>query len=133
MKFQFTDKDGIVREFEMTPHNFFNNGHRMPRNFSKNKGINKFKREVFNLVGEEYEVISEYINSQSKILIRHNKCGREYVRANEFLQGKRCSKCSGRMKLDTKTFKERIFNLVGDEYEVLGKYVNSDTPIKNLA
>jgi len=129
--FVFTDKDGILREFKMTPHNFFNNGYRLPKNFSKNKGITKFKEDVFNLVEDEYSVIGEYTNSATKIKMKHNSCGREYdVLPNEFLQGKRCSRCSGRMKLDTDIFKERVKKLVGDEYLVIGEYINSDTPIE---
>lgn len=133
LSFEFTDKDGIIRGFKMTPNNFFNNGHRFPKNFSKNKGITKFKEEVFNLVGDEYTVIGKYINSQVKITIKHNSCGRTYkVQPNEFLQGKRCSKCSGRMKLNTDIFKERVLQQSGKEYQVMGEYVNSDTPIEVL-
>jgi len=128
--FRFTDKDGILRNFKMTPHNFFNNGYRLPKNFSKNKGITEFKKNVFNLVKDEYIVLGNYINSQTKIKIKHQICGREYeVLPNEFLQGKRCAKCSGRMKLNTDIFKERVQKLVGEEYKVIGEYKNSDTPI----
>ena len=42
------------------------------------KSTKEFKEEVYDLVGDEYEVIGEYVNSQEKIMMRHNVCGCEY-------------------------------------------------------
>lgn len=56
-----------------------------------------FKEEVFNLVGNEFTVISEYESSNKNIMMRHNcdKCGNfEYpVRPQNFIRGDRCPKC----------------------------------------
>ena len=43
------------------------------------------------------------------------------------LRGRRCPSC---WKKDTETFKEEVFNFVGDEYTVLGEYINKATPIE---
>ena len=53
-----------------------------------------FKKEVFNLVGDEYTVLGDYVNNKVKILMRHNVCGNEYTtRPNDFQQGHRCPIC----------------------------------------
>lgn len=59
------------------------------------KDTEQFKKEVFDLVGNEYEVLSEYINSSAKIKILHSKCGYIYkVTPGDFIQGIRCPKCN---------------------------------------
>lgn len=58
------------------------------------KNTEIFKSEVFELEGDEYCVLSEYINANTEILMRHNKCGNEYlVSPHRFLSGNRCNKC----------------------------------------
>lgn len=53
-----------------------------------------FKDEVLSIEGNEYEVLGDYVNSRSKLLMRHHTCGTEYeVSPNHFLSGKRCPKC----------------------------------------
>jgi len=60
----------------------------------RKKTTEEFKQEVFSLVQDEYEVLGDYINNRTKILIKHNKCGNNYyVRPNDFLQGYRCPYC----------------------------------------
>lgn len=61
----------------------------------KNKDTDYFKQELFNLVGNEYEVLGEYKGINNKILIKHKLCGNEYgILPNNFLSaGHRCSKC----------------------------------------
>lgn len=62
---------------------------------NKKKTTEIFKKEVFELVGDEYDVLGEYINALAHILIRHNKCGNEYpVAPAKFLYGNRCPICS---------------------------------------
>ena len=62
---------------------------------SKKKTNEEFKKEVHDLVENEYTVLGEYINNSTKIKIKHNKCDYEYeVRPRDFLQGYRCPKCN---------------------------------------
>ena len=107
-------------------------GSRCPKCFGTHKkSTEQFKEEVFDLVGEEYSVLGEYVNNHTKIIMKHNKCGFEYeVKPNNFLTGRRCIKCSGLMKKTTEQFKQEVYNLVGDEYTVLGEYKNAATKIK---
>ena len=96
----------------------------------RNKTHAQFVEEVFSLVGDEYEVIGSYTKAVDKIILKHNVCGTEYdVTPNGFLGGRRCRKCFAAREIDTKVFKEDIYELVGNEYQVLGEYSNNYTPI----
>ena len=56
----------------------------------------EFVTEVESLVGDEYEVLGEYVYSLTNILIKHNECGTDYeVIPNNFLRGRRCYTCYG--------------------------------------
>lgn len=82
------------------PSNFYH-GNRCPRCSHKRAGLQKqkdtewFKQKVYDLVGGEYTVASEYIKSSQKVNIIHNKCGYKdwWVTPNNFLKGRRCPKC----------------------------------------
>lgn len=59
------------------------------------KSPNTFKREVYELVGDEYTLLSEYENSHKHVKIKHNKCNSEYlISPTAFLGGKRCPVCN---------------------------------------
>jgi Zn ribbon nucleic-acid-binding protein len=63
---------------------------------SKNEKLDtdKFKGRVFQEVGNEYSVIGEYKNSQTKIKMKHNICNNFYdTKPNWFLTGRRCPIC----------------------------------------
>jgi Zn ribbon nucleic-acid-binding protein len=102
----------------------------------KKKTHQDFVIEVFELVGKEYEVIGEYINTSEKIIIKHTTCNHEYpVSPNKFLSGRRCPKCSkkkaSQKQLKThEQFIREIYELVGEEYEVLSMYVKSKEKVK---
>jgi len=98
----------------------------------RKKTTEEFKKEVFNLIGDEYTVLGEYIRSQTKILMQHTICKHIWeVQPGAFLSGNRCPKCSnrGRRPKTTEQFKEDVYNLIGDEYIVLGQYKNNQTKI----
>lgn len=60
----------------------------------RRKTQEEFEKEVFELVGNEYIVLGKYINSYTKIRIKHTVCGTEYyVIPNHFLNGCRCPVC----------------------------------------
>jgi len=129
------------RIFEQTPHNF-KRGIRCQictkenRIKNRTKNTDQFKKEVFDLVGNEYTVLGEYIGTNDKILMRHNKCNYEYmVTPNKFASAlRRCPVCAKKIigeklvkSLDQ--FKKEVFDLVGNEYTVLGEYINTNTKI----
>ena len=95
------------------------------------KSDNQFKQEVKNLVGNEYTFIDKYVNATTKLRVKHNKCGKVYkVLPSNFLSGTHCPFCNGNAKKTEEQFKKEVFDLVGNEYMVLGSYVNTNTKIK---
>ena len=128
-------KHNICGNIQNTLPNTFLKKHRCfqcsPINYSsKKKTTEEFKTEVKSLVGDEYTVLGEYINVSTKILMKHNICGKEYeIFPYSFLSGKRCNNCLGGCKKTTEQFKEEVKNLTGDEYTVLGEYINDRTKI----
>lgn len=119
-------------EYEVTPSKFINTGRRCPNcNKKKKKTNEQFLEEIINLVGNEYEALDEYKNATTKILIRHNTCGYEWkTTPSNFTKGKRCPSCAGNARKTTEIFKKEVHDLIYDEYDVLGEYMNIDTPIQ---
>lgn len=99
-------------------------------NKNEKKTTEQFKNEVYSLVGEEYKILGEYIGNHKHVLIKHI-CGNEYLVApSDFLSGKRCPECQHRSyKKTDEEFRKEIYDLVGDEYEVLEDYIDTHTKI----
>lgn len=102
----------------------------------KEKTHEQFLGEVIDKYGDEYVVIGQYVNSYTKIKIKHSTCNHVFwARPVDFLTVKKCPNCTKidylqkRIKTTTE-FKEEVFALVGNEYSVLGKYQRSDLSIK---
>lgn len=112
--------------FEMIPNNFFNHERRCPVCVGGKKTTNIIKKEIKALTKGEYELIGKYEGSRFPITVRHNNesCeNHEYdVMYGAFMNGTRCPKCFGRIKKTTEEFKKDVFDLVGDEYVVIGHY-----------
>ena len=117
--------------YEVAP-NAFLNGRRCPYCSSSAKRTDaEFKQEVYNLVGNEYTFLDTYVNATTKLKVNHNKCGKIYnVLPSNFLKGSRCPYCNGNAKKTGARFKQEVQDLVGDEYTVLGSYINTNTKIK---
>ena len=97
---------------------------------AKRKTHEKFVKEVFELVGEEYSVIGIYTIANEKITMKHNVCNTEYeVIPNAFLHGVRCPKCFGKHKDTTDNYKKKVDKMTNGEFEVIGEYINCKTPI----
>jgi Zn ribbon nucleic-acid-binding protein/very-short-patch-repair endonuclease len=122
-------------EYEISPDGFIH-GSRCPE-CTKNNRIRLqtkedavFRQQVKELVCDEYSVMGSYQNTHSKIKIKHNICGFEYdVEPNKFLHGRRCPRCAGKTR-DTEQFTNEVYNLVKDEYSVLGAYKATAIKIK---
>lgn len=100
----------------------------------RNKRTQKmFEDEVEEITNGEYKVVGEYINVDSKIVIRHKTCGNSwFVNANSFLSGTRCPKCAkGGTLLTHEEFLDRLQDIddYGVEYEFLSEYISYDKKI----
>lgn len=127
----------------ISPNNFLS-GQRCPShryNVISNKNKNKYNTQTFklkikNLVGNEYTLLSNYVNAKTKVEIKHNKCGNIYkVTPSDFSGGKRCPKCaiinrSNKRRKTQKQFVQEVNKLGNNEYLVVGKYVNWKTPVE---
>lgn len=109
----------------------FQQGVRCPKCSGTEKLNNKeIDKRIEELVGDEYIRIGNYVNSKTKVLIKHNLCQNEYeVNWNNLQQSRRCLKCSGKEKLNNQEIDKRMFELVKDEYIRIGNYVNDKTKI----
>lgn len=117
--------------YEVTPSHFLM-GTRCPFcNGNTKKTDAQFKQEVYNLVGDEYVFLDAYVNTHTKLRVKHNTCGHTYeVRPHDFIMGIRCPFCNGGIKKSNAQFKQEVFDLVGDEYVFLDTYVNNKTKLK---
>jgi len=104
-------------------------------NINKQK-IKNYPIRVKNMYGNEYSVLGEYVNNSTKILMKHNICGNTYeVTPINFLgspskKPRKCPYCDKFRKKDTIWYKNKVKELTGNEYTVLGKYINTHTKIK---
>lgn len=118
--------------YKVRPSDFLNHGSRCPYCAGLAKKTDaQFKQEVKNLVGDEYVFLEPYVNTITKLRVKHNKCGNIYkVQPSSFLRGSRCPLCYGNAKKTDKQFKQQVFDLVGKEYTFLEPYVNDRTRLR---
>lgn len=66
------------------------------RGIDRRKTTEQYKQEVFDLVGDEYELVGEYKKATSYVNMKHNKCGFVFpVKPGNFLcAGSRCPNCT---------------------------------------
>lgn len=97
---------------------------------AKRKTHEEFVEQLNKIHGENvYIPLGEYKGANTKIKIRHN-CGYEWeATPNSLLRGQGCPKCAGNIKKTTEEFKKEIYDKYGNEYEILGEYVNSKIKI----
>lgn len=96
--------------------------------------------EVVNRIKEidngDYEILEEYKNYNTPIMIRHNKqgCGHIWkVRLTNFInKGTRCPECNKSKIMSNEEFKQKLKDKYKDEYVVLEKYKGSSVKIKIL-
>ena len=95
------------------------------------KTTETFKKEVFELVGGEYEVIGEYVHTHEPILFRHRECGHEFMmEPNSFLRGQRCpneryKKSAKSNSMPEDEMRKKVFDKGKGKYEVVGEYVRA--------
>lgn len=125
--------------FYMSPDNFLQ-GRRCPKcmklKASAEEALSdrQFKYKLVMRCGTEYVPLQEYKTSHHKMLFEHLICGRVFkMRPNAILRGSGCPLCAKEKlaeKYRLKDFKQRVKARWGNQYQVIGKYVNNKTLIK---
>ncbi len=91
----------------------------------------EFIKQIYELVANEYTILSQYKGDNVHVTIKHNTCGHIYsVKPTNFKQGKRCPKCAIKKVTDihrktNEEFVNDIKKLVGNEYIPLEKYTSA--------
>ncbi|WCF11467.1 hypothetical protein NDS46_31410 (plasmid) [Paenibacillus thiaminolyticus] len=96
-----------------------------------------FQNKTFSRYGVEYSVVGKYINSRTKIKIKHNICGHTWTPIpSNFLSKCKptlCPTCTNPKRRKTnEEFIMEVYKLVGDEYTPLENYKNSYTKLKMI-
>lgn len=98
---------------------------------ARKKTHEEFVLEIKEKFDNDFQVLDEYQGAHVSIQFKHI-CGTVSLRSPAtMLNSKKgiCEKCSKTVSYNTNTFKEKIISLVGIEYKVLSKYVNSKTEL----
>ena len=87
----------------------------------KNMTTELYTERVYDLVGDEYTVLGEFVNQRTKIKIKHNKCGgiQEY-KPSAFLDGQRCNACNSLIVKKAKDSWEKGYALLCEYKEEYG-------------
>ena len=79
---------------------------------NKRKSTAQFKAEVYDLVGNSFDVLSGYSNRESRIGFRHNDCGNVFVReARRFLENPICAPCNAKIESEKRRL-DRLSEIV---------------------
>lgn len=80
----------------------------------------------------DYEILSDYQNTKTKINVKHLVCGNIYsVTPNHFLEGRRCPFCCSNNKLKTtEDYKNEIYKQSNGMFELVGEYSGRLVPTK---
>lgn len=98
----------------------------------------QFLQEFNSISNEEYELLSNYVKAREKVKIKHNcvECNNHefLMTPTNFLHGSRCPVCietkrANKRRKTQEQFEQEIFNLVGNEYTVIGEYKSDSTKI----
>ena len=120
-------------EWLIMPSNFIK-GHRCPHcaNLSTSKKLSLnpeiFKSNFYKEANNEYELLSDYHRSHSKVKIKHIVCGHEFeMLPHNFLRGQRCPYCAPKSYGE-----ERIMNwLIKNNYIFKKEYSFDDLVYKH--
>ncbi len=98
----------------------------------RRKTNDEFKEEFYDLVGDEYTLLTEYQGRHGKITVKHNECGTEYkTAAGDFLKGRRCKKCYFMSQFKTnEKWLAQVKELTGNDFMFLETYKGDDVRIR---
>lgn len=87
------------------------------------KTHDEFVKDLYDVFGDEYTVISEYTHSKEPIDIRHNICGHSWTTTpNPLLKGHGCPYCANRKSKGEKFIENYLRDVLYIPYEIQKKY-----------
>lgn len=118
-------------EFEIIPINHRAGKGGCTKCFKNNKKTKlELQKESNRIHNNEYEILGDYINTNTKILIKHLICDSIFEQTpDKHLHNNKCPICYGKYRLNKKILQERSNEKYNGEYEILGDYINNFTPI----
>lgn len=94
---------------------------------SRRKTTEEFKEILSEKFGDQFEVLSEYVNNQTKVKMRCNHCGNIiYKRPGKMMSAENegCYICSGKNHYKTKeTLQKEVDEKYPNTYTIIGEYV----------
>lgn len=119
---------------ERTPSNIYKYGftcRHCYKDTSRRKSPESYRKQFMEIMGSDYELLSEYKTNKEDITVRHISCGTVYsTRADlPITMGTKCPNCFS----NTPWVKKAFYKLIEDyngEYVVLGTYKRSKMPIE---
>lgn len=100
------------------------------KNCSNRERITNEKFDLL-LSKENYVRLEDVKNIHTAIKIKHIDCGYEWnISPSNFKQGKRCPRCSNVLKKTNEDIQIFLNKNFPNEYDVIGEYINKDTPIE---
>jgi len=96
------------------------------------KRVAVFKEKVKELEGDKYEVIGEFIDSNTgKVEIKHVECGNVYgIRPGAFVAGRRCPECTKTKFKTPEQYKKEFMEVANGKFELLDEYQRATVKIK---
>lgn len=94
----------------------------------KMKTTDQFKKEIYEIFGDEYEVIGSYTGNKNKIEMKHNKCGKIYKTAcphDILVKHTTCPWCAGRI-----TTLEALIEKLPSQFSYISEFKNWKTKCK---
>lgn len=90
-----------------------------------------FVDEVYELVGEEYEVMDKYHRSSEKLKMFHKNCGKTFkIRPSSFLRGQRCSNCATNKRITKEEAADIVKEFTKGKFEIHGDFESTNKKVK---
>lgn len=88
-----------------------------------------YEEKIKEIHGDEFELLSQFVNYEIPIRVRHKKCGKEYeIKAQTLLNIKNCRECENELRKYSLDDVKQIFNDHGLTL-LSDKYINNNEPM----
>lgn len=82
----------------------------------KSKTLTQVKEEVFNIVNDEYEIISDYNGTNNDVIFYHKLCDDTFkMTPHNFFSGQRCTHCTREPSIGEQEI-INVLNKIGEKY-----------------